>query len=198
MRAFAELVQPILVEIAKQLIRWGEISPRPNDDVMDKLSRISVSTVKRIFKEDHARSYLKLKLHGGTTTPGQLLKPMIAVRVSFWDETDPGFYETDTVAHNGGDPNGIFIFSINMTDVLTGWTEPEALMGKGEMACVAAIDDIKQDAPIKFVGIDSDGGSEFINWHLYKYCKDKTINFTRSRSGQKRQCSCGAKKPSCS
>ncbi len=182
--ACAELVQPILVERTEQLVNFGEMQP-PTQDVMDKLVKISISTVKRMFIADHDRSYDRLKLHGGMTTPGKLLKPMVAVRVSFWDETTPGFYETDTVAHNGGDPNGTFIFSVNMTDVLSGWTEPEAIMGKGEASCVAAIDDIRRSLPIDFKGIDSDSGSEFINWHLYRYCKQASIDFTRSRSGQK-------------
>jgi hypothetical protein len=182
--ACAELVQPVLVERVGQLVSFGEMK-QPDKDTMGKLARISVSTVKRIFMADHDRSYAKLKLHGGMTTPGKLLKPMVAVRVSFWDETTPGFYETDTVAHNGGDPNGTFIFTVNMTDVLTGWTEPESIMGKGAKACVAAIDDIRDVVPCDFEGIDSDGGSEFINWHLYRYCKKNSIDFTRSRSGQK-------------
>ena len=182
--ACAELVQPILVERVTQLVAFGEMQP-PTQDVMDKLSRISVSTVKRMFQADHDRSYAKLKLHGGTTTPGKLLKPMVAVRVSFWDETTPGFYEVDTVSHNGGDPNGTFISSVNMTDVLTGWTEPEAIMGKGERATVAAIDDICEAEPCEVKGIDSDSGGEFINWHLFRYCKKHKIDFTRSRSGQK-------------
>jgi hypothetical protein len=164
--ACGELVQPILVERVNQLIAFGELK-QPSEDTMSKLARISVSTVKRIFKTDHDRSYEKLKLHGGMTKPGKLLKPMVAVRVSFWDETTPGFYETDTVSHNGGDPNGTFIFSVNMTDVVSGWTEPEAIMGKGEQVCVSAIDDIGQSLPCPFKGIDSDGGSEFINWHLF-------------------------------
>ena len=182
--ACAELVHPIMVERVMQLITFGELT-QPSQDCLEKLGRISLSTVKRIFSEEHDRSYEKLKLHGGMTAPGTLLKAQVAVRVSFWDETTPGFYEIDTVAHHGGDPNGTFIFTVNMTDVLTGWTEPEAIMGKGEHACVAAIDSIRQTIPCSFVGIDSDGGSEFINWHLFRYCERNRIDFTRSRSGQK-------------
>ncbi len=182
--ACGELVQPILVERVIQLVTFGEMQ-QPSQEIMDKLARISVSTVKRMFKADHDRSYAKLKLHGGTTRPGKLLKPQIAVRVSFWDETTPGFCEVDTVSHNGGDPNGAFISTVNMTDVLTGWTEPEAIMGKGERACVAAIENMSSDMPTAILGIDSDGGSEFINWHLYRYCQKRAIDFTRSRSGQK-------------
>jgi 5S rRNA maturation endonuclease (ribonuclease M5) len=182
--ACAELTQPVLVAMVTKLVDCHELPP-PSRETMDKLERISLSTVKRIFQADDSRSYEKLKLHGGTTTPGKLLKAQVAVRVSFWDTTTPGFYEVDTVSHNGGDPNGTFISTVNMTDVLSGWTEPEAIMGKGERACVAAIDDIRNIQPVDLLGLDSDGGGEFINAHLQRYCQRNHIDFTRSRAGQK-------------
>lgn len=182
--ACAELTQPVLVIMVNKLVACGELSA-PSPEALGKLNRISVSTVKRIFKADHDRSYERLRLHGGTTTPGKLLKAQIRVRVSFWDTTTPGFCEVDTVSHNGGDPNGVFVSTVNMTDVLSGWTEPKAIMGKGERACVAAIDDIRDSQPVTLLGIDSDGGGEFINYHLQRYCQQQHIDFTRSRSGHK-------------
>ena len=35
------------------------------------------------------------------------------------------------------------------------------------------------------LGLDSDNGSEFINQHLYAYCRDEGVTFTRSRSYKK-------------
>ena len=35
------------------------------------------------------------------------------------------------------------------------------------------------------MGVDSDNGSEFINQHLYSYCRREGITFTRSRSYKK-------------
>jgi hypothetical protein len=35
------------------------------------------------------------------------------------------------------------------------------------------------------LGLDSDNGSEFINQHLYNYCRNEGITFTRSRSYKK-------------
>ena len=35
------------------------------------------------------------------------------------------------------------------------------------------------------VGLDSDNGSEFINQHLYSYCQQQGITFTRSRAWKK-------------
>jgi hypothetical protein len=39
--------------------------------------------------------------------------------------------------------------------------------------------------PFPILGIDSDNGSEFINYHLFDYCTEHEITFTRSRSGNK-------------
>ena len=181
--ACGELVQPDLLTMTSKLVAVRELA-RPTADTMRLLGQVSLSTVKRILKKDHDRSYEHLKLHGGMTTPGKLLKAQVAVRVGFWDVTDSGYLEIDTVAHNGGDPNGVFIYTVNSTDVVIGWTEPEAIMGKGERATVYALDDISQDIPYPVLGFDSDGGSEFINWHLYRYAKKHKINFTRSRAGQ--------------
>ena len=36
--------------------------------------------------------------------------------------------------------------------------------------------------PFPIIGVDSDNGSEFINHHLFKYCVDNKITFTRSRA----------------
>jgi hypothetical protein len=181
--ACGELVQPVLVSMTSKLVSCGELA-RPSSEAMNKLGRISLSTVKRVFADDHDRSYEKLKLYGGTTHPGSLLKAQVAVRVGFWDVTTIGYFEVDTVAHNGGDPNGIFIYTVNMTDVITGWTEPEAIMGKSERATVWAINDIREELPYAMIGLDSDGGSEFINWHLHRYAEKHQINFTRSRPDQ--------------
>jgi hypothetical protein len=178
-----ELVQPELILMTDKLVSCGELA-RPSPEAMTLLAQISLSTVKRIMQENHARSYEQLKLHGGMTTPGKYLKAQIMVRVGFWDVTEPGYFEVDTVAHNGGDPNGTFIYTVNMTDVVTGWTEPEAIMGKGERATVWAIDHSREGLPYAMVALDSDGGGEFINYHLQRYAKKHKLNFTRSRPGQ--------------
>jgi len=177
--ACGELVQPALVEMAGKLEAFGHL--KLTGDTKAKLGTVSLSTVKRMLRANKERSYTKLKLQG-TTKAGDLLKAQVAVRIGFWDETEPGFFEVDTVAHNGGDPAGTFVFTVNMTDVLLGWTEPFSIMGKGEKETVTAIEDVRIGLPYAIVGIDSDGGGEFINWHLKRYTKKLKINFTRSRA----------------
>lgn len=41
----------------------------------------------------------------------------------------PGFAEADLVTHCGGDPGGHFLHTLVITDVVTGWTECQALVG---------------------------------------------------------------------
>ena len=75
--ACGELVQPALLTMTDKLVAVGELA-RPSPETMVLLGHVSLSTVKRVFKEDHDRSYEHLKLHGGMTTPGKLLKAQVA------------------------------------------------------------------------------------------------------------------------
>ena len=48
-----------------------------------------------------------------------------------------------------------------------------------------AMKQIEQALPFKLLGIDSDNGSEFINYHLKAFCDQKQIQFTRGRPYKK-------------
>ena len=58
-------------------------------------------------------------------------------------------------------------------------------MGKGEEGILQALEEISQALPFLLLGIDSDNGSEFINWHLKTYCDERDLQFTRSRPYKK-------------
>ena len=64
--ACGELVQPVLALMADKLVDCRELG-RPSPETMVLLAQVSLSTVKRMFEEDHERSYEKLKLHGSMT-----------------------------------------------------------------------------------------------------------------------------------
>ena len=89
--------------------------------------------------------------------------------------------EMDTVAHCGDQLAGDFIYSLDMVEIATGWSEQIAVMGKGEEGIVKAIEAIKQALPFDLKGLDSDTGSEFVNWHMVRWCKENNLSFTRSR-----------------
>lgn len=154
-----------------------------SDEVWEKLKTISVSTIDRLLKSARPVDILKGRSH---TKPGTMLKRHIPIRRGTdWNDEGPGFFEVDLVGHEGGDSSGDFAFSLNMTDVATGWTEPFAVKNKAQKWVFEGIMAIQERLPMKLAGIDSDNGSEFINIHLYRYCEANKIMFTRGRSNQK-------------
>ena len=53
------------------------------------------------------------------------------------------------------------------------------------MAVQQALDEIEGMLPFRLLGVDSDNGSEFINWHLKSWCEQKKIQLTRGRPYKK-------------
>lgn len=127
---------------------------------------------------------LKKRLYG-RTKPGTLLKHQIPIRTEHCGVTEPGFVEIDLVSHSGNAAEGDFIYSLNLTDIFTGWTETRAVMGKGEQGIVAALEELRQVLPFDLCAIDSDNGGEFSNDHLLRYTQKLHLGFTRGRPYKK-------------
>ena len=155
---------------------FGPLSPK----VLEALSRISPATIDRILSPN--RIHYK-KRGRSTTKPGTLLKNQIPIQTNQWDESRPGFLEADTIAHCGESLSGLFAYTLNTVDIATGWTEQRAVWGKGETAILQQIHDIEQSLPFPMLGFDSDNGSEFLNYHLYRHFtqQKQPVQFTRSR-----------------
>jgi hypothetical protein len=121
----------------------------------------------------------------GRTKPGVLLKHQIPVRTDRWDVTEPGWGEIDLVSHSGPSAAGEFAHSMNFTDIHSTWVETRAVLGKGQVGILGALNDIQQELPFELRGLDSDNGSEFINHHVVSFCKKHKIQFTRGRPYKK-------------
>jgi hypothetical protein len=130
------------------------------------------------------KTQLKRRLYG-RTKPGTLLKHHIPIKTDSWNVKSPGFTEIDLVSHSGSSERGEFIYSLNVTDIYCTWVESRAVMGKGQYGVKTAMEDIEQSLPFKLLGIDSDNGSEFINYHLKAFCDERKIQFTRGRPYKK-------------
>jgi len=171
----------VLRTTADTLVELGEL--KVSSAVRRKLCRISPATIDRLL----AGEKKKLRLKGRSLTkPGTLLKHQIPIRTfSQWDEKRAGFLEIDTVGHEGGDPHGDFVLTLDATDVATGWTEMRAVRNKARRWALDALQLIRARLPFPMLGIDSDNGSEFINDHLFTFCRDEQITFTRSRPYRK-------------
>ncbi len=174
-------LKPVLMPTLDAMTACGEISA--SSEIRRKIESISSTTLDR--RLDNERAIRKLNRNRGTTRHGSLLKTSIPIRITDWDTSRVGFAEIDTVSHNGGDPGGNFVSSLDLVEIHSGWSEQAAFMGKGELATVTAINDIKNNLPFWLLGLDSDGGSEFINWHMVRYCEKQKLFFTRSRPNRK-------------
>jgi transposase InsO family protein len=161
---------------------WIRKHFRPSAAVEQQLLRISARQIDRRLrakKQAHRR-----RLYG-RTKPGCLLKHQIPVKTDSWDITTPGFAEVDLVAHSGNSGAGEFAHSLNLTDVHSGWTESRAFLGRSELAVQRTLDEIRAGLPFRLLGLDSDNGSEFINWHLKHWCEEHHIQLTRGRPYKK-------------
>jgi hypothetical protein len=91
------------------------------------------------------------------------------------------------VAHCGNSLAGDFVWSLTMTDILTGWTECRATWNKGSQGVMTQIQAIEAALPFPLRGFDCDNGSEFLNHHLVRYFSGHPGHptFTRSRPYKK-------------
>lgn len=169
---------PTLIKLVEAEGAWGF-----SEGVKAKLLKISVSTCDRLLRPHRAG----FRSRGvSMTRPGSMLKAQIPVRTwADWAETEPGYCEMDTVHHCDDDTGGRYVHTLNVTDVLLGWTEFQALKNRSETVVSCGVDSIASRMPYPIKGLDSDSGGEFINAILLRYCRAKGIVFTRSRPNHK-------------
>lgn len=150
-------------------------------DFIKKLRRISPSTIDRLLKPV---KHLYRGKGRCATKPGLLLKHHIPIKTNQWDESRPGFLETDTVHHCGTSLAGLYAVTLNVVDIPTGWNEQRATYGIGHRDIAAQMKDIETSLPFAILGVDSDNGREFLNQTLLKYFLDRPapVQFTRSRA----------------
>ncbi len=159
-----------------------------DDEIRQKLLAISPATIDQLLKP--MRDKLTLKRPSGTRSGSLRLKNQIPIKDrSFWDVTQPGFVEADTVAHCGGSLRGNFAWSLTVTDIKTTWTEIRALWNKGAYEVMQQTQDIETSLPFRLLGYNSDNGGEFLNYHLIRYFEkprdNRMIKFSRSRPYKK-------------
>lgn len=172
---------PFLPELLPILERHGHLSL--SDQTRQQLFQMSAATADRILHQFRVANRPQGK---STTKAGQLLKHRIPVRTfADWEDAKPGFMEADLVAHCGVHVDGPFLHTLVLTDVATGWTECQALLHRSEADVIQALGTVRQLLPFQLLGLDTDNGSEFINYGLLDYCEKESIQFTRGRPRRK-------------
>ena len=128
-------------------------------DVRRRLFSASAATIDRLLRPvrersgSHRRLRRKRKLGSG-----------VPVRTFMdWQDPEPGYPETDLVAHGGGAASGAFIHGLVASDISSGWTEAGPLLAREQSLVVQGLETISGVFPVPIRGIDSENDSVFIN-----------------------------------
>lgn len=180
----AERLQPNLVWMAQQLQRHAEL--RVRQEVMEKLARVSVSTLKRILKLV-GRSEPKLAMQQPRRPQSNSLRKQYPMSKIAWDIAEAGHFEVDLVHHGGESALGEYIHTLQMVDIATGWSEIVAVFGRSYRVMADGFDYMLARLPFEVQEIHPDNGTEFFNLNLLRYWKDKLphLQLSRSRPYQK-------------
>lgn len=172
---------PFLPKFIEALERYGHLKLQPT--IKERLLKVSIATAERFLQSHRSEN----KQRGvSTTRAGTLLKKQIPIRTfADWSDITPGFVEADLVAHCGDRASGIFLNTLTLTDIATGWTECIPLLRRSEADVRSALENIRKVLPFPLLGLDTDNGSEFINHELLRFCESECITFTRARAYRK-------------
>jgi hypothetical protein len=146
-------------------------------EARDKLLDASARTLDRLLQPLRCRGVGR-----SLTRPGTLLRHQIPIRGSVWEENKAGWGEVDTVALCGGSVAGEFAWMLDGVDYATTWVEVRAIWGRGQAGTLAALRDIEGSLPFPLLGLDSDNGGEFINYHVMKWLQQRPRPVFMSRS----------------
>jgi len=178
----AERLTPSLLRMAQHLAGFGVLSLTA--EIAAQLSTISCATVQRLLRKNRSR---KTRLpRKGPERANQVTKGVPMGRIP-WDTQQPGHFEVDLVHHSGETTAGEYLHSLQMVDVATGWSERVAVLGRGQRAMEAAFRHILERMPFAVHELHPDNGSEFFNYHLVHFWKEKVVGvqLSRSRPSQK-------------
>lgn len=176
-------LHPALPAVVANLARHRHLEDF-SPEVIAQVLAMSPATIDRRLAP--ARAGLVARKPISHTRPGSMLKSSIPMKTwREWNDTEPGFIQIDLVGHEGGDANGTFFYTLDATDVATGWTEAVTIRSKGERIVAAGLEELRLRFPFHIAGIHSDNGAEFINHHLARWCHTREITFTRGRASHK-------------
>lgn len=165
-----------------KLIRLEEI--RCSDEISNKLKKMSSATIDRKLK--HEKEVLKLNLKYSTKKKDFTLLNQVPIKTSYdLDRSIAGNIQMDCVEHCGMSASGEYANSLTTIDILFGWWEGEAFLGKGQERTLKAIDETRKRSPVNWREIHPDNGMNLLNWHVYKYTEKEGLEYSRSRPYKK-------------
>lgn len=148
---------------------------------------MSSSTIGRLLTEQ--RAALQRRLNSGTYRGVRKYLTKVPIRNLSETISSPGYCEVDCVAHCGGSLSGRFAWTLNFTDLLSGWTECEAIWAKNGKEVKRALLLIEKRLPFPIKALYFDNGCEFMNDEIIedfaKSDRKEPIEIFRSRPYKK-------------
>lgn len=175
----AERLKPNLTWMSEHLAVYGEL--KLDAELREQLAKVSISTVKRLMKK-RGKAEPKLAFRKSPSQRQKQLSRSIPIQRIDWQTEEPGHFEVDLVHHCGPTAGGIFVYSLQMVDVATGWAEPTAIYGNSFQATKDGFDFLLARLPFDVLELHPDNGAEFINQLLYRHWHALVPNLQVSRS----------------
>ena len=179
-RICGKRLRSLLPVLVASLERHGHL--RLDDAVRGQVLAVSAATIDRILAGPRARACPRPRRRPALPA----VRRAIPVRTfADWKDPQPGYMEVDLVAHCGDSVSGSYVHSLVLTDVSSTWTECVALAVRESSLVVDGLKRLAAEMPFPLRGIDTDNGSEFMNELLLVFCRERGIEFTRSRPYRK-------------
>lgn len=185
-RPCAENMKPMIPEYImwlKQEKRWSYSA-----QIEDLVNGISLGSLKdriRRFREKDGTR------RGYSTTTPSTLHILVPIRKSHtWVGLPPGYVQMDTVVHFGDKLTGDVVYSTGAVDFATYWAEYTAQWNKGENATLESAEEIRERFPFTWIEAHPDTGTEFLNYHFYRWSEREGIAMTRSEPYKKNDNMC--------
>jgi len=173
---------PFLPALLEALERHDEVQLSPEQRTA--LLQISPATIDRLLRPVRRLH----RRHGLATTSSSLaaLRTQVPLRTfTEWVNVPPGHLQADLLAHCGETTHGFYLTSLLAVDVATGWTELEAVWGKGHSRVGVAVRAVRRALPVPLLSLHTDNGGEFLNHVLVPWCREQGITITRGRPHRK-------------
>jgi hypothetical protein len=130
-------------------------------------------------------------IRGRSSTTPSTLKALVPVRKSHtWVGLPPGHVQMDTVVHCGDLLTGDVIYSVGAVDFSTYWSEYIAQWNKGELATQESANTMRGRFPFPWREMHPDSGTEFLNYHFFRFAEKEKIDMTRSEPYKKNDNMC--------
>lgn len=178
----AEQLTPVVEATAWHLARCSEV--RVTQEQFTQLQQISRATVSRMLSKHRSRR--RRLPQKGAERANQATKGVPMGRIA-WDIAEVGHCEVDLVHHSGESTSGEYGHTLQVVDVLTGWSERVVVMGRGYQAMKGGFERMLERVPFAITELHPDNGSEVFNHQLRRFWGEKVpaMMLSRSRPYQK-------------